>query len=241
LPESDLGAVVLDVAAPLLERLGPAPRAEDVRGAIELAVAFWNASVLASKRWEYPRLKALNELRKRMRGRQAAPGDAATFDLLAERWRAHWLDPRLVGIWTYDAHDGNARRLVCAVAVPDGVRVEVPPPLEKRVAIGGKFLDEVGISLGGNASLRFPVERHSGVLDEHGTATVHAMMPAALQLFAEGLLPRVGGDPVEIMVAGQKLASMVLVEVRCGGGYGQHDIAILVFKPATGTCRSTNQ
>jgi len=96
LPERDLAELVLELAAPLLQRLGPAPAIDDARAAVALAVAFWNASVLASKHWEYPRVKELNDLRKRMRGRQAVPGDAATFDMLTERWLEHWLDPRLV-------------------------------------------------------------------------------------------------------------------------------------------------
>ena len=70
-PERDLAEVILELAAPLLDRLGPAPSIEDARGSINLAVTFWNASVHASKLWEHPRVKELNELRKRMRGRQA--------------------------------------------------------------------------------------------------------------------------------------------------------------------------
>ncbi len=95
LPERDLAELVLELAAPLLERLGPAPAIDDAQTAVALAVTFWNASVLASKRWEYPRVKELNALKKRMRGRAASREDAATFDL-AERWRQHWLDSRLV-------------------------------------------------------------------------------------------------------------------------------------------------
>lgn len=52
LPERDLAELVLEFAAPLLERLGPAPALDDARAAVALAVSFWNASVLASKRWE---------------------------------------------------------------------------------------------------------------------------------------------------------------------------------------------
>ncbi|MFC1641590.1 hypothetical protein ACFL5O_02710 [Myxococcota bacterium] len=40
LPERDLAEVVLEFAAPLLEKLGPKPTIEDARGAIELAVTF---------------------------------------------------------------------------------------------------------------------------------------------------------------------------------------------------------
>lgn len=121
LPERDLAEVVLEFAAPLLERLGPAPAVDNARAAFALAVSFWNASVLASKRWEYPRVKELNALKKRMRGRAAAREDAATFDLLAERWREHWLDPRLVENWTYE---------------PDGAGVHRPAGAPGRVLQG---------------------------------------------------------------------------------------------------------
>jgi hypothetical protein len=116
LPERDLSEAVLEFAMPLLEGLGPSPTIHDARAAVALAVTFWNASVLASKRWEYPRVRELNELKKRMRGRQASRDDAATFDLLAARWREYWLDPRLVENWTYDA---------------DALGVPRPPPLRQ--------------------------------------------------------------------------------------------------------------
>ena len=50
LPERELAELVLELAAPLLERLGPAPAIDDARATVALAVTFWNASVLASKR-----------------------------------------------------------------------------------------------------------------------------------------------------------------------------------------------
>lgn len=232
LPERDLGEIVLELAAPLLESLGPAPAIDDVRATVALAVTFWNASVLASNRWERPRVKELNELKKRMRGRQASRDDAAIFDLLAARYREHWLDPRLVESWTYEEDAAGVHRLACTMVLPDGVHAEVPPPAEKRVSIGGRFLDEAQISLGGHMSLGFPVDRHRGVVGEDGTATVYAMMPSALQLFAEGRLARIGGAPVEVVIGGRKLGSMVLTEVRCGGENYRHDIAELVFRPA---------
>lgn len=233
LPERDLAELVLEVAAPLLDRLGPTPAIDDARSTVALAVTFWNASVLASKLWEYPQVKALNELKKRMRGRHASREDAATFDLLAARYREHWLDPRLVESWTYEADAAGVHRLACTMVLPDGVRAEVPPPAEKRVSIGGKFLDEARISQGGNTSLTFPVDRHRAVVDEDGTATVYAMMPSALQLFAEGRLPPVGGPAVEVAIGGRKLGLMVLSEIRCGGENYRHDIAVLVLRPAS--------
>jgi hypothetical protein len=63
--------------------------------------------------------------------------------------REHWLDPRLVESWTYEPDAAGMPRLVCTMGLPEGVRAELPPPAEKRIAIGGKFLDELQISLGG--------------------------------------------------------------------------------------------
>jgi hypothetical protein len=60
-----------------------------------------------------------------------------------------------------------------------------------------------------------------------------AMMPSALALFAEGCLPRVGGAPVEVTIAGRTLGPMVLTEVHCGGEDYRYDVAVLVFRPAT--------
>lgn len=232
LPERDLAELIVELAAPLLERLGPTPPDDDVCGVIALAVSFWNASVLASDRWEHPQVKELNALKKRMCGRAASREDAATFEILTERWRGHWLDPRLVDHWAYERDAAGVLRLVCTMGLPKGVEAHVPPPLEKRISIGGAFLDEVQISMGGNASLSFPVERHRGVVGEGGSATVHAMMPSALKLFAEGRLPRVGGDPVEVSLGARRLGPMVLAEVRCGGDGARHDVAVLVFRRA---------
>lgn len=122
LARGDLAELLLELAAPLLERLGPEPGINEARAAVALAVTFWNASVLASKHWEYPRIKELNELKKRMRGRQTSRDDAATFDLLTERWRAHWLDPRLVESWTYEADAAGLPRLLCTMVLPDVAR-----------------------------------------------------------------------------------------------------------------------
>jgi|GEM_PF-3071857 len=240
LPESDLAELVLDFASPLLTKLGAGPSIDDERSALNLAVSFWNASVLASKLWEYPRVKELNELKKRLRGRQASREDAATYDLLTELRRAHWLDPRLIESWTYDTDESGVRRLRCTVALPDGVHAEVPPPVEKRIAIAGMFLDEVRIRQDGAYSfLSFPESRHRGAIAEDGTATVYAMMPSALQLFAEGKLPRVNAGSVEVAIGGRALGPMVLAEVRCVGISA--DVATLVFKPASNATHDTGR
>lgn len=190
----------------------------------------------ASRVWGDPRPGALRALRARMRGRRTDHGDAATFDLLTERWRASFeLDPRIVVRWTFEADAEGVGRLVCEGGLPAGVRAEVPSPAEKRIAIGGKFLDEVLIRMDSTSSTRFPAERHAGVVGEDGSATVFAMMPSALQLLAEGRLPPVGKAPVEVLIGGQRLGPMLLVEVRCGGANLRHDVAVLVFRPVERT------
>jgi hypothetical protein len=156
---------------------------------------------------------------------------ASIFDLLAERWRKHWLDPRLVEAWTYDAQDSGSPRFACTFGLPDGVRVELPPPLEKRIAVDGRFLDEVQISQGGNTSLRFPVERHCGVSGEDGTATVYAIAIGAAAVRG-GPLASHRWRPVEVAIGGRKLGPMVLTEVSCSGESYRHDIAVLGFRRA---------
>jgi hypothetical protein len=148
-------------------------------------------------------------------------------------WRtAFTFDPRLVGEWSFEASRPVGDRLVCATSLPEGVVAYVPPPAEKRIAIGGKFLDEVSIRQSATSFLSFPVGNHRGEIGGDGAVTIHAKMPTIVELFAEGALTPVGGAPMEIMVAGKKLGPMVLAEVRCTGGGGLHDVAILVFRRA---------
>ena len=114
----------------------------------------------------------------------------------------------------------------------EGVEAHVPPPAEKRIAIGGQFLDEVNIRRSAPAFLSFPVDNHHGEIGGDGVVTIHAKMPTIVELFAEGALTPVGGAPADVMVAGKKLGPMVLAEVRCTGGGGHHDIVVLVFRGA---------
>ena len=160
LPEADLAELVLELATPLLADLGASPRIEAARRTLDLVITFWNAHVLASKLWERPRLKELNELKKRMRGRNASREDAITFDLLTSRWRKHAAEPRLVESWVYEHDDSGTPRLTCTMCLPEGVKEWRPPPIEARIAIGGRLLDEVRIALGVNQFLTFPVSRH---------------------------------------------------------------------------------
>lgn len=229
LPENDLADLVIAFASPLIDRLGPAPALDDARAAVEQAVTFWNASVLAEKHWPRPRPKALSTLKKQMR--EASREEAALFDLLKKRWREHWLDPRMVETWTYEPDAKGVPRFTCTFELPERVRAQVPPPAEKRIAIGGKFLDEVRISLDASTTLSFPVDRHRGVVNADGSATVRAMAPSALQLFADGTLPPIGGAPVEVVGGGRALGPMVLASLAASGE--QYNTATLVFRPAT--------
>lgn len=234
LPERDLAESVLHLAVPLIERLGSSPPSDDVRRTMDLVVNVWNAHVAASQLWGVPRPKALSDLRKAMSEKQASPELADAFEVLSSRWRKEFsLDPRLVGAWSLQVKEAGGHQLVCELALPDGVEAEVPPPLEKRIAIGGRFLDEVKIRLDATSYLSFPVQNHRGLVGSDGSATIHAKMPTALQLFAEGRLPQVGGGSVEVVVGGKPLGPMVLSEVRCVSNGGHHDVAELVFRPAT--------
>lgn len=233
LPERDLAASVLELASPLISALGPAPSLEDARGAIELAITFWNASVEGSEQWEHPRTKPLRDVKKRLGVMRVPETDVSMFDALAKHWRSAFrFEPRLVASWSYDDDASGERRLICEMALPEGVRAEVPPPAEKRISIGGAFLDEVRIRQTATSLIGFPVDNHRGVIGVDGTATVEARMPTALQLLADGRLPRIDGEPVDLVVRGRRLPAMVLSEVRCGGEYGRNDIAVLVFKPS---------
>jgi len=237
LPERELSDSIISLAAPLIEDLGPTPETDDVQGAVGLAIDLWNAHVMASEYWGDPRPKPLADLRRRMCGKKAAAGQAETFELLSSRWRKEFSgDPRLVGEWSLEVHDDGQVQLTCETTFPDGVEAEIPPPIEKRVAINGKFLDEVQIRLTGTPGtislLSFPLQYHRGAIGNDDTVTVHTKMPTAVALFAEGLLQPVGGAPVELMVTGRRLSPMVLAQVHCSDNVGHNDIAVLVFKPA---------
>jgi len=233
LPERDLAESILDLAAPLLEPLGPAAPADEVRRALDLVIKLWNAHVTASLFWGNPKPRSLADLRKAMCRKEAAPGLAETFEALSAQYRKKFdLDPRLVADWSFDAGADGRHRLVCRMTLPDGVEAHVDPPKEKRIAIGGKFLDEVQIRQSETSSLSFPYANHSGEVGPDGVVTIRTKMPTAVQLFAARLLSPVGGAPTEVAVGGKVLGPMVLAEVRCPDEGGRHDVAVLVFRRA---------
>ncbi|MEM7678437.1 MAG: hypothetical protein AAF449_20795 [Myxococcota bacterium] len=173
-----------------------------------------------------------------MTGKKASAEDEEIFKLLSERWREKEIafDPRLIGDWSFEVGHDGARHLHCDMELPQGVEAEVTPPIEKRVAIGGKFLDETQIRLAGMpgtiAMLGFPLKHHTAVTGDDGSVTIQTKMPTAVALFAEGILPPVGGAAVQLIVQGEKHDAMALSEIRCDRDVGYSDVVILFFKPA---------
>ena len=99
-PESDLAQTILALAAPLLAKLGDAPAIDDERGVLGLTISFWNSSVLASKRWERPRLKAA-------RDRLAGGLEPANEEAFCARRAAAYL-PRLPSAHRRGAHSAGS-------------------------------------------------------------------------------------------------------------------------------------
>jgi hypothetical protein len=233
-PEQPLADTIVRFAAPMTEPLGPKPEPDEVRPVLELAIALWNGLVFASPVWECPDPKPLAAVQKKMTGPRAAPGHADLFERQARRWRTEFdFDPRLVGAWSFESSESGRPELVCQAKLPLGVEAHVPPPITKRVAIGGKFLDEVQIRQSATALLSFPVDHHRGLVGSDGAVTIHSKMPTVVALFAAGLLPPVGGPPVEVVVVGRTFGKMVLREVGCAGDSFRGDVAVLSFRPAS--------
>lgn len=232
LPETDLSEVILDFAAPLLASLEPSTSLYQAKEVLSVVVPFWNASVRASRLWEKRRVKDLNALKKSLHG-QFAPDGTGLFAFLSDRFQEHWLDPRLVTSWAYEEDATGTRRLTCEAGLPDGVRAESPVPAEKRIAVGGVFLDEVRIPLSGTSYRVFPCEHHAGALSADGTATVRTKVSTALMLLSQGQLSPVGGAAVEIAIGGRALGPMVLDSVSCVDV--SVDTVTLVFRPESGS------
>lgn len=76
----------------------------------------------------------------------------------------------------------------------------------------------------------FPVADHRADVDEHGVVTLRTPALAAVQLFAMGVLPPVGGT-TDLAVGGRTLSPMVLAEVR-GTDDLRGDRVALRFDPA---------
>lgn len=231
LPERPLPDCILDLTTRARDALPPTPPTADAhRRFIALAVETWNAHVHASKLWGATRTKPLTELRQRVKSNEAPAGMAAAFKSMSARWKEHhWTDPRLVGTWSLDPTHAT---LTCEVTLPDGVEALVPPPLEKRVRVGGVFLDEASIHISANSVLRFPIEAHRGTRADDGEVTIRTKTATAVALFANGRLSPIGDTTLDIMVAGKQLGPMLLVDVRCVDLSGSQGSVELVLRPA---------
>lgn len=232
LPDEPLPEAILRFAAPLLEPLGRSPNGEAARRAVARAVEVWNAHVLASQVWGPVDAAPLAALRKAVRAKAPPVELAASFKALASRWSAELrIDPRLVGEWSLVVGEAGQLELTCEVELPEGVEAMVPPPAEKRIAIGGKFLDEVTIRASDTMSLAFSVGDHRAEVGADGAVRVHTRIHVVAALFAEGRLAPVGGTPVDLVVGGKILGPHVLADVRCPSG-SLEVAAELIFRPA---------
>jgi len=113
---------------------------------------------------------------------------------------------------------------------------------EIRIAIDGKYLDEVQIReaepYAPNAVcyLSFPADRHWA--ERKGDrVSVSAQAATVVKLFADGVLPEVGGRTVVGEVGGEKIGPCLLEAVESGERNGVDDVIVLRFHRSSGTAR----
>ncbi len=104
-----------------------------------------------------------------------------------------------------------------------------------RIAIGGRYLDEVRIRQAGRhtapavAYLSFPAERHWAHIDGDGV-TISAQAQSVVMLFADGVLPSLGGGVVTVEVGGRRLGPCTLESVESGAISAVDDLIVLRFR-----------
>jgi len=108
----------------------------------------------------------------------------------------------------------------------------------RRIAINGRFLDEVQTRLeddrsGSVSHTSYPAEQHHAIEDEDG---VTLRMPAmtALQLYHDGILPANREQSVELTVADRRLGAFFVQWLRglSGRGFGDPMLLRLARKPS---------
>ena len=229
-PERSLATAIRDLAAPLLEALGPTPDESEVQRTFDLTVTVWNALVRAGPYWQRP--GELNALRRKARARDGDPALRRALAEIEPLFRAHpEFDPRVVRSWFFVKNTSGAPEFVCDPELPPRAEVWTPPPAEKRVAIGGRYLDEVRVRITATSYRAFTVADHSGAVAPDGVATIRTPLATALGLFAEGALRPVGGDPVTVRVGTRDLGHMVLRDVLLVDVMTGSPGAALVFAP----------
>ncbi len=226
-PERKLSETILDFAAPLLEPFGPAPELDEARRVVALAISVWNFHVMATPIWGKP--KFLAQARKKM---CASPNaKAALFEVLEQRRREFFNnDYRVVGAWSFESDAMGNGTLRCEGRLPEGCDAYVPPSVETRISIDGRFLDEVQIKRTPRSLLSFPPERHRA--DVSGdNVLLHVPTYVAVQLLADGTLPPLRGAAVEVVVFAQPPRQLVLAEVWATETPAG-DVVSLSFTPA---------
>ena len=98
-----------------------------------------------------------------------------------------------------------------------------------RIAIGGRYLDEVQIRLDlpdSLSHLSFPANRHRGRVEED-RVNVFTQGPTAVKLFADGVLPPVGRGAVTVAIGGWELGPCHLEAVEtCETRSFEHGIVL---------------
>ncbi len=117
LPEEKISATLARFVEPVLQGLGGAPSEGALRELFALAVAVWNAHVLAMPAWGDP--SALERVREHLRGPEAPLHHAHVFTVLSNRRVELFAgDPRFVREWELTLAPGQPFGLRCKAAIP---------------------------------------------------------------------------------------------------------------------------
>lgn len=103
-----------------------------------------------------------------------------------------------------------------------------------RIAIAGRYLDEVQIRLarsqdpGTVSYLSYPAHRHRARAEED-RVTVSTQTATAVALFADGVLPPIGGGAVTVEIDGLEIGPCFLETVEAGDTNPSGNAIILNF------------
>lgn len=229
-PDRKISETILEFAEPILKPLGPVPELEPARRVLDLAVAVWNFHAMATPLWGKPHFLA--EARAKMAGPDNPPGVATIFETLLERRASLYGDDyRAVGTWSLDPDGAGGHSFRCDARLPEGCEAYVPPAVETRIRIGGRFLDEVKIHQTKTSLLSFPPTQHWATTAGE-RVTIETPSYVAVQLFADGTLPACRTSAVDVAAYGAPSRKMVLVEIQTSAKRFGGDVVSLIFEPA---------
>jgi len=114
---------------------------------------------------------------------------------------------------------------------------EAPAPI--RIAINGRFLDEVHIALPKYKNtvplLSFPAPRHWARLDGDADRLVLGIQPPTLtQLYFDGVIPVDRAIPVTVQVGDAVPRRFVVERLEASDRYAVDDVMVLYLRPAAG-------